>query len=461
MEYAIQKWLIGTPIVPIRKISSNTESIPTIETIESKWLLEAKHSIEKYYENGLWDDYKKITNPYEYVYLSWNKRTSRSVSDYYPLSRSYFKMIELWKMCDIDKEVEALIEADGAFYSAHGAEGPGGFIEGCINMCKRLDIEFGGASAITLYSEDKGVPGWKKASSFLKHNPNVHINYGYDETGNIMNLENVDFFVNSMVEDFGVKAHLFTADGGFDFSDNYGAQETTVFKLLFAEVLLGLKCLAKGGVLIIKCFDNCEQYTVDLLYCVSSLFRTFGIVKPNTSRIANAERYFVGKGFVGYENASMMIDFLVDVYETLEEPCSFLSNSMDKDYKEFKQVLYDIQQIIEKNEYENIQETVELIKSHDIRTVRSYIRTNVLKSIEWCRHHTENINKLWTDKIDMQIIQESIDLMNLLHPEKQKHFAVNKNVSWFVKSDKESISFEDFGKRRMKQTNMKNVISFS
>ncbi len=458
MDYAIQKWLIGTPIVPIRKLNNfydNEKTIPTIQTIESKCLLEAKYSIEKYYENGLWDDYKKITNPYEYVYLSWNKRTSRSVSNYYPLSRSYFKMIELWKMCEIEKEVEALIEADGAFYSAHGAEGPGGFIEGCVNMCKRLGIEFGGASAITLYSEDKGVPGWKKASSFLKYNPNVHINYGYDDTGNIMNLENVDFFVNSMIEDFGVKAHLFTADGGFDFSDNYGAQERSVFKLLFAEVILGLKSLAKGGVLIIKCFDNCEQYTLDLLYCVSSLFRTFGVVKPNTSRIANAERYFVGKGFNGFEESSMMIDFLVEVYETLEEPFSFLSNTMDN-YKEYKQMMYDIQQIIEKNEYENIQQTLELIKSHDIGTVRSYIRMNVLKSIEWCKYHNEYINKLWSEKIDMQIIQESIELMNLLHPEKQKQFIVNKNVSWFVKSDKESISFEDFGKRRMKN----DVISY-
>lgn len=454
MDYAIQKWLIGTSFVPIRQTKKETDDVPIIQTIESKCLIEAKYSIEKYYENGLWDDYKKITNPYEYVYLSWNKRSSRSVCDYYPLSRSYFKMIELWKMCDIGKEIEGLLQRDEGFYSAHGAEGPGGFIEGCVNMCKKNKIEFKGASAITLYSEDKSVPGWKKAHSFLKYNPEIHINYGYDETGNIMNTENIDFFVEKMEEDFGKKAHIYTADGGFDFSDNYSAQEKTVFKLLFAEILLGLKSLSKGGVLIVKCFDTCESYTIELLYCISSLFRSFGIVKPNSSRVANAERYIVGKGYVGLEEATIMYDFLLEVYKTHTDEKSFLENVIDKD---FKQMLYDVQQSIEQNEYINILNTIELIKTSEMPQIRSYIKSNVLKSIDWCIYHGERINKLWSEKIDLQIIQESIELMNLLHPDKHKHVVVNKNVSWFVNKDKDCISFEEFGKRRMKKETINHV----
>ncbi len=449
MEYAIQKWLIGTSFVPIRqKVKKDVIEVPYIQTIESKCLMEAKFEIEKYYEDGLWDDYKKITNNFEYVYLSWNKRSSRSVCNYSPLSRSYFKMIEMWKMINIDKELESLIERDEGFYSAHGAEGPGGFIEGCVNMCKKKRIDFEGASAITLFSEDKTVPGWKKATTFLRNNENVHISYGKDETGNLMNIENIDFFCKKMKDDFGKKAHLYTADGGFDFSDNYSAQEKTVFKLLFAEVLLGLQCLAKGGIMIIKCFDTNEIYSAQLLYCVSSLFRTFGIVKPNTSRVANAERYFIGVGYSGFDETKYMYDFLLEVYKELKEPFSFLENSIDKD---FKQMLFEVQQTIEKNEYDNILKTIELIEKHDMNSIRNYVRMNVYHSLEWCIFHEENINSLWKrESIEKQIIEESIELMNILHPEKHKMPYVKKNVSWFVKSEGKKISFEDFGKRRMK-----------
>jgi hypothetical protein len=364
-------------------------------------------------------------------------------------------MIELWKMCGLDEELSGLIEKDGGLYTAHGAEGPGGFIEGCVNICKKKGIEYKGGSAITLYSDEKSVPGWKKSHVFLKKNPEVHINYGYDESGNIMNVENINYFVGKMEDDFGVKAHLYTADGGFDFSDNYGAQERSVFKLLLAEVLLGLKSLQKGGVMIIKCFDTTEAYTVELLYCISSLFRTFGIVKPNTSRVANAERYIIGKGYVGYESGTGKItyDFLMNVFETMEDPSSFLNNPIEK---EFKQMLYDIQQKIEMNEYINIHNTIALIEKNDASIIRSYIRLNVIKSLEWCEEHEEEVNSLWKgDKVELQIIQESVELMNLLHPE-EKHKTVNvkKNVSWFVKSDKDLISFEDFGKRRIKKEDL-------
>ena len=42
--------------------------------------------------------------------------------------------------------------------------------------------------------------------------------------------------------------------------------------------------------------------------------------------------------------------------------------------------------------------------------------------------------------------------MNILHPEKIKPQTVKKNITWFVKNDEHKISFEDFGKRRMKLT---------
>jgi len=142
-------------------------SLLTISSPECRSLQQAKNNIDLYYKEGKWDDYKKITNPYEYIFLSWNRRSSRSVAIRQPLSRSYFKMIELWKRLNLDSELEDLVKRDGGLVSAHAAEGPGGFIEACFTCCEFHSWDFKAAHAITLRSDAKNSPGWRKAAYFL------------------------------------------------------------------------------------------------------------------------------------------------------------------------------------------------------------------------------------------------------------------------------------------------------
>ena len=236
-----------------------------IRTLESKALSIAKEEITMYYEQGQWDDYKKITNPYEYIFLSWNRRTSRSVATRSPLSRSYFKMIEFWKYANLTKELSIL--AAGGLKTAHSAEGPGGFLEAIAVMADKIGWNYLECHAMTLKSTTKHVPGWRKAVTFLETHPNVHISYGKDDTGNILQKENRTHFLEECK-----KVHLYTADGGFDFSGDYSAQEDSIFSLLVAEILIGIQCLQKGGVMIIKCFDTTEKQTLDLLWMTCSLF---------------------------------------------------------------------------------------------------------------------------------------------------------------------------------------------
>ena len=54
-----------------------------------------KDKIDYYYHKNKWDNIKKITNPYEYIYITNKKIRNNSISNYEPLSRSYFKMIEM------------------------------------------------------------------------------------------------------------------------------------------------------------------------------------------------------------------------------------------------------------------------------------------------------------------------------------------------------------------------------
>lgn len=53
----------------------------------------------------------------------------------------------------------------------------------------------------------------------------------------------------------------------------------------------------QGGTFILKVFDIFAQATIDILYILSSLYEKCYIIKPNTSRNANSEKYIVCKLF--------------------------------------------------------------------------------------------------------------------------------------------------------------------
>ena len=166
----LELWGAGGPLAtPLALFSGGLALFhrSTICTPESRALQHCKAGITGFYEEGKWDDYKKITNPFEYVFLSWNRRSSYSVATRQPLSRSYFKMIELWKRIGLREHLKPLVGATGGLVTAHSAEGPGGFIEACIYSAMRNDWAFQAATAITLRSEAKNVPGWRKAAKFL------------------------------------------------------------------------------------------------------------------------------------------------------------------------------------------------------------------------------------------------------------------------------------------------------
>ena len=64
----------------------------------SFYLYEIKDKLDGYGSN--WDEFRKYTNPYEYINTNVPGK-SKCVAKYKPLSRSYFKMIEIMKSFDI------------------------------------------------------------------------------------------------------------------------------------------------------------------------------------------------------------------------------------------------------------------------------------------------------------------------------------------------------------------------
>jgi hypothetical protein len=81
-----------------------------------------------------WDTIKKYTNPYEFIHTI-IPGSKISVSKLKPLSRSFYKMIELWKMFKLGDFRESI-------QTFHLAEGPGGFIEATAFLRKNINDKY-------------------------------------------------------------------------------------------------------------------------------------------------------------------------------------------------------------------------------------------------------------------------------------------------------------------------------
>ena len=127
------------------------------------YLKKIKTDIDNY--SNEWDNYKKYINPYEYIHTN-VPNTNMSVSKLKPLSRSYYKMIEVCYLLDIVKDLPKTCN------TFHLAEGPGGFIEALSYMRNNKSDSYTG---MTLIDNDVNVPCWKKSQNFLKNNKNVFI----------------------------------------------------------------------------------------------------------------------------------------------------------------------------------------------------------------------------------------------------------------------------------------------
>jgi 23S rRNA U2552 (ribose-2'-O)-methylase RlmE/FtsJ len=255
-------------------------------------LLEAKNKILPLEESKRWEIVKKMANPYEMVYTHEDPFFHPSITILKPLSRSYFKMIE---MMDILQFFERLPKQQSKIRTAHIAEGPGGFIQAITDLTEKNRKILEKATGMTLKPTDQRVPGWRRASTFLHTHKEVKLHYGVDGTGDIYQLGNQESFLEVVAP--GV--HLFTADGGFDFSINYETQEQRVFHLVLCSATIGLRCLLEDGSFVLKVFDVFSDSTKILLLLMARCFKEWMLYKPAMSRPCNSERYFIARGFRG------------------------------------------------------------------------------------------------------------------------------------------------------------------
>ena len=340
-------------------------------------LAEAKKQISSLEQEGRWELVKKMVNPYEIVYTHEDKQFHPSISLIKPLSRSYFKVIE---MLHVLQFFERMPKQQTKILSAHVAEGPGGFIQALIQQAERNKKTVHAATAMTLKPTNPCVPGWKRATAFLHRNPQVHIHYGEDGSGDIYKIENQESFVKACKS--GVS--LFTADGGFDFSVNYDVQEEKVFHLLVASAATGLKTLARDGCFILKLFDISSEHTKFLIMLLSQCFGEWMLYKPALSRPCNSERYFLGRGGHGTPS-SILMQHLFSLQQQaakglypIDISGSYIPATLSKYIDEH------IQQITEE-QIRSIEQAVIYANQPEL-WYKTQLPIDLKRSLAWCQH---------------------------------------------------------------------------
>lgn len=374
--------------------------MPVISNSLSYYLGDIKEKITTHERD--WDIFKKYTNPYEYIHtLIPNKK--KCVAKDKPLSRSYFKMIELaniFKLKEFTIENMArtnlneprtiLRSKQSPIKTFHLAEGPGGFIEAIVHMRNNPDDVYTGMTILD-DKEDFNVPAWKKSQLFLKENPNVCIENGADGTGNILNVENFVY----CKEKYASTMDLITADGGFDFSIDFNSQEISIGKLLYAQIAYALTLQKKDGSFVIKIFDSFMAHTIDLLFLLSSFYEKVYITKPQTSRYANSEKYIVCKKFI-FRSCEDFYPYLLKTFENMvtseRKIHRFLSLNIPT---HFLSKLEEYNSIFGQHQIENIYYTISLIETKNkADKIDLLVKTNIQKSISWCIKHNIQYNNI-------------------------------------------------------------------
>ena len=362
------------------------ESLPEtkISFSLSEFLYEIKKKIETIEKD--WDIFKKYTNPYEYIHthLPYKKKC---VASYSPLSRSYFKMIELLKTFRLEMDSKPI-------RSFHLAEGPGGFIEA---LCKVRKCPYDTYTGITIIDENntQNVPGWKKTKHFLNQNKNVLIEYGQDKTGDILSIDNFVY----CKEKYGSSMDLITGDGGFDFSEDFNNQEVNIAALLFAQIAFALCLQKKNGKFVLKIFDSFMQHTIDLLYILSSFYEKVYIAKPYTSRYANSEKYIVCKGFL-FENNDKFYPYIHRAFEKMvnntNNNATYIHRFLNMPTPSlFTSKMEEINSILGQQQIENIHYTLSLIDNkHKQEKIDSIIKNNIQKCMNWCNKNNVPYNAM-------------------------------------------------------------------
>ena len=346
-----------------------------------------KNKIDSYYNNNLWDKLKKFSNQYEFIYTTSYVNDYKNIANINPISRSFFKLWEI--LYDFKFIIPHNIKN---LKTAHIAEGPGGFIECIYKYLVKNKINISTEiHGITLLSGDRNIPKWKIRKNFIDKF-NIKLNNKDDTSGDLYKIDNINTFIKnvSLTSDNTNCCDFVTADGGFDFSENYNTQENDFIIFLICEIYIIFNILKDNGNAVIKLYDIYSRNSMKILYILTLFFDEVFIIKPFSSRPANSEKYVLCKSFkISNENLDRYKERFKNIIVTqnlnlLDDSIPYKFIKLISEYNKFyteRQILY----------IRSTLSLIEKINNNEIFDTKLYLKelynTNKKYAINWCKNY--------------------------------------------------------------------------
>lgn len=234
------------------------------------------------------------------------------------LNRAAVKMANMDALFDfmftepVDEDGTPLVKENELLYFADVCAGPGGFSEYVLWRKQWHAKGFG----FTLQCENDF-----KLDKFLAGHPETFDTYyGIKGDGNVYDPENIESLTEYILKQTTVGVHFMMSDGGFSVEGQENEQEILSKQLYLCQCLTALSIVRVDGHFVTKLFDLFTPFSVGLIYLMYKCFKQISIVKPNTSRPANSERYLVCKW--KKSNTDAIRQYLFDVNVYLYDNCN-------------------------------------------------------------------------------------------------------------------------------------------
>jgi 23S rRNA U2552 (ribose-2'-O)-methylase RlmE/FtsJ len=332
---------------------------------------------ELYCNKPEWNLLKKLINDYELLHIKNN-----SIASYKPLSRSYYKLREfLYEYNIIDDIIDDIIDKNKKLNVFSMAEAPGGFIDACYNYFYDINFNNYFIDGISLIQYQSNVPNWNHIYHKIKNNPKINIIDEID--GDLYKLKTIKYCISKKK-----KYNIITADGGFDFSEDFFNQEHQFCKLLFCEIVTAISLQALGGTFICKCFDINTKLTQDIIYILYCAYQDITFVKPSISRNTNSEKYIIAKNFKGVKYKTL--NKLYNILKQWDNEIVKFKFNISHEYYTHINIIN--QHYLEK-QYECYKQIMELEKNIDAHTIKNIVKSQIEKCIIFCYKYNIRINE--------------------------------------------------------------------
>lgn len=320
-------------------------------------------------------------------------------------------------------------ENGNSFTSVHLCEAPGAFVTALNHWLKTNapDVKWNWlATTLNPYCEGHSYDRMVSDDRFIRHTLK-HWCFGADNTGDIMNLRNLDVLIEEFKQ-LDEEILLVTADGSIDCTDVPGEQENAVAQLHLCETVTCMHLLQKGGNFLLKLFTLFEHQSICLIYLLSCSFHQVIATKPASSKAGNSEIYVICMNFKGR-------DYVAPYLNIFRHYCGNVSST---------KAMFDLQDI-PATFLRRLQECSEFFKHYQCQVIRENISTfrvekysNILFEL---KHIKRKVVKKYLKTCRLSRIDSANEIVGRQKLEKSSNCFTNKK--WHVDSYNERCKRQD------------------